>query len=47
MGNELVVRLYLESSGEWIDVQMEISDDRCLSGFCSGINVPHLHQLYQ
>lgn len=36
MDKKLVERLYPESASQWLDVQMEISDQWCLSGVSIG-----------
>ena len=37
MDEELVVRSYSESGGQWINVQMEISDEWCPQGSVLGL----------
>lgn len=48
MDEELVVRLYLENDGRWLNVQVEISDKWCTSGVETGTHaVLCLHQWCQ
>ena len=38
MDEELVMRLYLESDGQWLNVCLEVSDKLCLPEVSAGID---------
>jgi len=40
MDKDLVAKSYLESSDQWLSVQMETSDMWCPSGVSSGTSAP-------
>lgn len=48
MEKELIAKSYTEGCGQWLDVQMEITEDWCPSGIRTGTSaLKYLHQLHQ